>query len=295
MRRIRFVGLVATLAFVSLGGSLMAIDYYVAPNGSDTNSGAPQAPFATIQHARDAVRAQITGGMSENITVNLGAGSYFIDSQPVVFDDRDGGNNGYTITYKGATNLGTRIYGGRRITNWTKLNATQYAATVADLQQHCTLYENEQAANGGFYHTFADVTAGNWSANGTQLIYQPRNLPITNQVIVLGTTPDVFYIKGRSTTQIVSHLVFDGLYMIGSDFTNSRPNVDFHFAGWTGTYDGRAYNNQILGGIWPELRHGQFYLRNAQNIVVRNSKLYGSGFGTMFFDRWAQSNVVANC
>ena len=40
----------------------------------------------------------------------------------MVFDDRDGGSNGYTITYQGAPNLGTRIYGGRRITNWTQVN-----------------------------------------------------------------------------------------------------------------------------------------------------------------------------
>jgi hypothetical protein len=276
--------------------SMPGMNFYVAPNGNDGNAGTtPAAAFATIQHAHDVVRAQIAGGLTENITVHLGAGNYFVDGAPVVFDDRDGGNNGYTVTYLGATNLGTRIYGGRQITNWTQVATGEYTATVTDLVSHCTLYENDEAANGGFYHTFAGVTAGNWSRSGTTLTYYPRNLPITNQVVVLGTTPDVFYIKGRSTQQIVSNLVFDGLYMIGSDFTNSWPNVDFHFAAWTGVWDGRKYNNQILGVIWPELRHGQFYLRNAQNVVVRNSKLYGSGFGTVFFDRWAQSNVVANC
>lgn len=282
------------LAVLALCQPLLAADLYVSPDGNDSNPGTRLAPFATIPHARDVVRAQIAGGMTSDITVHLGAGNYFIE-QPVVFDDRDSGNNGHTITYLGAANLETRIYGGRRITGWTQVTASQYTATVSDLQQHCTLYENDEAANGGFYHTFADVTAGNWSRSGTTLTYYPRNLPITNQVVVLGTTPDVFYIKGRSTTQLVCNLVFDGLHMIGSGFTNSYPNVDFHFAAWTGVYDGRPYRNQILGGIWPELRHGQFYLRNARNIVVRNSKLYGAGFGTLFLDRWAQSNVVANC
>ena len=40
---------------------------------------------------------------------------------------------------------------------------------------------------------------------------------------MLGTTKDVFVVMGRSTQQIVSNLVFDGLYMIGSDYTNSWP------------------------------------------------------------------------
>ena len=161
--------------------------------------------------------------------------------------------------------------------------------------QHFTLYENDEAANGGYYHEFADVTEGNWSKNGTTLTYYPRNLPITNQVVVLGTTKDVFVVMGRSAQQIVSNLVFDGLHMIGSDYTSSWPGGDSDFPGYTGLYDGVQLTNIPIGVIFPEARHGQFYLRNAQNIVVRNSKLYGAGFMAAFFDRWAQSNVVENC
>ena len=291
---IRSRGIIPWLMVLAFCQPLLAADLYIAPAGNDGNSGTQQSPFATIQHARDVVRAQIADGMTSDITVHIGAGNFFIE-QPVVFDDRDGGINGHTITYQGAPNLGTRIYGGRRITNWTQLNATEYAATVADLQQHYTLYENDEAANGGYYHEFADVTEGNWSKNGTQLIYQPRNLPITNQVVVLGTTKDVFIVMGRSAQQIVSNLVFDGLHMIGSDYTSSWPGGESDFPGYTGLYDGVQLTNIPIGVIFPEARHGQFYLRNAKNIVVRNSKLYGAGFMAAFFDRWAQNNVVENC
>lgn len=291
---IRSRGLVIWLAVLAFCQPLPAADLFVAPDGNDGNSGTQQSPFATIQHARDVVRAQIAGGMSSDITVHIGAGNYFIE-QAVVFDDRDGGSDGHTITYQGAPNLGTRIYGGRRITNWTQLNDKEYAATVADLQQHYTLYENEQAANGGSFHVFADATAGNWSRNGTQLVYQARNLPITSQVVVLGTTKDVFVVMGRSTQQIVSSLVFDGLHMIGSDYTGSWPGGESDFPGYTGLYDGVQLTNIPIGVIFPEARHGQFYLRNAKNVVIRNSKLYGAGFMAAFFDRWAQSNVVENC
>ena len=291
---IRSGGLIPLLSVLALCQSLLATDLYVAPDGNDSNSGTLQSPMVTIQHARDVVRAQITGSMTSDIVVHIGAGNYFIE-QAVVFDDRDSGNNGHTITYQGAPALGSRIYGGRRITGWTALNATEYAATVTDLQSHYTLYENDQAANGGNFHVFADATSGDWSRNGSQLVYQPRNLPITNQVVVLGTTKDVFIVMGRSAQQIVSNLVFDGLHMIGSDYTGSWPGGDSDFPGYTGLYDGVQLTNVPIGVIFPEARHGQFYLRNAQNVVVRNSKLYGAGFMAAFIDRWAQSNRIENC
>ena len=130
---IRSRGLVPLLTVLVLCQPLLAADLYVSPDGNDGNSGTQQSPFATIQHARDVVRAQIAGGMTGDITVHIGAGNYFIE-QAVVFDDRDGGRNGHTITYQGAPNLGSRIYGGRRITDWTQVTASQYTATVADLQ-----------------------------------------------------------------------------------------------------------------------------------------------------------------
>lgn len=286
---------VRILAFLTLlHHSLPAADLYVSPGGNDSNGGGAGSPFATIERARDAVRAQIAGGMTENITVHLGAGNYFIE-QPVVLDDRDGGRDGFTITYQGSPNLATRIYGGRRITNWTKVSETQYTATVADLQQHYTLYENDQAANGGLFHVFNGRTAGNWSKSGTTLTYYPRNLPIADQVVVLGTVKDVFIVKGRSNTQIVSGIVFDGLHMIGSDFTTSWPGGVTGFDAWSGTYDGVTMTNKPLGVIFPEARHGQFFVENARGITIRNSKLYGAGFMAAFFHRWAQENVVENC
>lgn len=295
---IRLHGLMAVITvlmvFFTFCQPLFAADYYVSPGGDDGNAGTLQSPFATIQHARDVVRTRIAGGMTEDITVHLGAGNYFIDT-PVVFDDQDAGRNGHTIIYQGAPNLGARIYGGRRITGWTPVNDTEYAVTVPDLQQHYTLYENDEAANGGIFHIFADAPAGNWRKNGTQLIYHPRTLPIADQVVVLGTTKDVFVVKGRSNQQIVSNLVFDGLHMIGSDFAGSEPGGVTGFDGWTGTYDGASYNGHPMGVIFPEARHGQFFIENAQNITIRNSKLYGAGFMAVFVHRWAQHNRVENC
>ncbi|MBN2309246.1 MAG: right-handed parallel beta-helix repeat-containing protein [Candidatus Hydrogenedentes bacterium] len=45
----------AAAAAVLCSGAAMAAEYYVATDGDDTNSGSEEAPFATIQHAADAM------------------------------------------------------------------------------------------------------------------------------------------------------------------------------------------------------------------------------------------------
>ncbi|MCE5277593.1 MAG: right-handed parallel beta-helix repeat-containing protein [Planctomycetaceae bacterium] len=266
----------------------------MSPGGDDANGGTADKPVATIAAARDLVRAKIAGGMKEDIVVHVGAGNYFIEA-PVVFDDRDGGRDGHTITYRGAPNLGSRLYGGRRIVNWKKHSETEVAADVPDLQEHFTLYENDRAANGGMFHQFEGTAEGNWRREGTRLIYIPRRTPIEEQVVVLGTAKDVLVIKGRSMEQIAGNLVFDGLYMIGSDFASQWTRGVTDFIGWDGQYDGRLWNGRPLGVMAPDMRHAQVFVENARNIVIRNCKLYGAGFMAGMFHRWAQDNRVENC
>lgn len=275
-----------------------AADFYVAPapDGDDANPGTKRRPFATIEAARDAVRKTIAGGMRADLTVHVAAGTYFVE-KPVVFDDRDAGRDGHTITYLGAPRLATRIYGGRRITGWKPLGEKEFVAEVPDLQQHFMLYENEESANGGLFHTFAGAPEGDWRREGTRLIYRPRNLPIEEQLIVLGTAQDLFRIEGRSMEQIAGNLVFDGLYVIGSDFAPEWKKGDSYATEWHGEYDGRPWGGKTLcdSVIAPDMRHGQFYVENARNVVIRNCKLYGSGFMGAMFNRWAQDNRVENC
>jgi hypothetical protein len=278
-----------------LAQPLLAREFYVSPEGRDDHPGTRRRPFASLTAARDAVRAEIAGRQRRDITVHIGAGAWFIE-EPIVLDDRDAGRDGRTITYKGAPNLATRIYGGRRITNWTRLNEREYVAEVPGLQAHYTLYENERAANGGIFHTFQDAPEGNWRKEGDRLIYHPRALPIEDQVIVLGTPKDIFRIEGRSMTQIAGNLVFDGLHVIGSNFAPEWKKGDSYSTNWDGEYDGRPWGGQKLcdSVIAPDMRHGQFYIENARNVTIRNSRLYGAGFMAAMFNRWAQDCRVEN-
>ena len=291
----RLGGFFASLALMALAQPLMAAELYVAPVGKDTNPGTRSAPLATIEAARDKVRAMIAKGMKENIDVYLGRGDYFIENT-LVFDDRDSGRDGFVVTYRGAPKLGSRIYGGKRITGWKAGADGFYEAEVPGLQQHYMLYENEQAANGGIFHTFKGAPAGDWKKEGDTLIYHPRKLPIADQLIVLGTAKSVFAIHGRSMEQIAGNIVFDGLYMIGSDFAPEWKKGDSYTTNWDGEYDGRPWNGQSLGDgvIAPDMRHGQFYVENARKVTIRNSKLYGSGFMGVMGNRWAQEVLFEN-
>ncbi|MCL5098062.1 MAG: hypothetical protein M1608_11160 [Candidatus Omnitrophica bacterium] len=49
-------------------------DFYVAPDGKDSNPGNAAAPFATIAKARDAVREKVAAGLTNNVLVLIRGG-----------------------------------------------------------------------------------------------------------------------------------------------------------------------------------------------------------------------------
>ncbi len=71
--------------------------YYVSTQGSDSNPGTYDLPFATIGHAQAVVRKRISAGLCEPITVVVMAGSYHIQS--LTFNESDSGTPEYPITY----------------------------------------------------------------------------------------------------------------------------------------------------------------------------------------------------
>ena len=50
---------------------LQAGVFYVSPDGDAGNPGTRELPFATVFHARDAVRAHVARGLSEDVEVVL--------------------------------------------------------------------------------------------------------------------------------------------------------------------------------------------------------------------------------
>jgi len=74
------------------------IRIFVDKNGCDSANGSASAPFATIERARDEVRALIAQGLTAPVTVTINAGEYITDG--ICFGAEDSGTEEYPIVYE---------------------------------------------------------------------------------------------------------------------------------------------------------------------------------------------------
>ncbi|MBI2302097.1 MAG: hypothetical protein HYU66_24605 [Armatimonadetes bacterium] len=101
------------------------LDLHVAPSGRDTWSGrlaAPNAagtdgPFATLEHARDAVRASRAGGLALPVTVTIHGGTWRL-AESLRFTPADSGNETCPITWRAAAGEKAVITGSRPVNGW---------------------------------------------------------------------------------------------------------------------------------------------------------------------------------
>ena len=110
--------------------TVQAVEFHVAPSGSDANAGNATRPFATLQRARDAVRTwKQAGKRAEAITVTVHKGTYHLTA-PVVFEPQDSGSAQFPVTYRALPGEKVVISGGVPITNWRKQDAHIWVAVV---------------------------------------------------------------------------------------------------------------------------------------------------------------------
>jgi hypothetical protein len=130
---------------------------FVDASGSDDNPGTQDAPFATLQKARDAVRA-INSSMTSDINVYIRGGRYPL-WQTLTFDQGDSGTNGYRVIYQAYPGEIPHISGGQKISGWTSAGNGLYKTNVGGLRFR-QLYVNDARAtrartpsSGTFYNT----------------------------------------------------------------------------------------------------------------------------------------------
>lgn len=118
-----------------------SIDFYVAPGGNDAWSGSlsePNAansdgPKATLQGARDAVRAlKGEGTLTGPVRVIVRGGTYYL-TEPIVFTPEDSGSFAASITYEAYPGEQPVFSGGRPITGW-KQEEKWWTADVPDVR-----------------------------------------------------------------------------------------------------------------------------------------------------------------
>ena len=101
--------------------------YHVAPKGNDANPGTAAKPFATLEAARDAIRAK---GAGKGATVVLHGGRYFRE-QPFVLEPQDSGTQDHPVVYKAAEGETPILDGSRQITGWKPMAAGRPDITPA--------------------------------------------------------------------------------------------------------------------------------------------------------------------
>ncbi len=162
--------------------------FYVSPDGSDTNDGSKSSPFKTLERARDAVR-NINKDMSGDIVVYLRGGTYRI-TEPVVFDTRDSGTNGYDVRYTAYESETPEINGATQVTGWTAYNDHIYQAKLDRDYKLRNLYVNDARAHMGSKTVNAKGGFGEYSINAGQadwawdsgkksdgIAYNPSDIP----------------------------------------------------------------------------------------------------------------------
>ena len=92
-------------------------DFYVAPGGSDANPGTLKSPFATLEKARDAVRAKIEQGLDRDVLVLVRGGRYELAST-ITLGPQDSGTAEHGVTYASFPGERPILSGGRVITGW---------------------------------------------------------------------------------------------------------------------------------------------------------------------------------
>ena len=132
--KIAFLSVWLLMVSFALADTTATADFYVSVAGSDDWSGTlaqpnvqrSDGPFATLRHARDAVR-ELKKGKATDILVLIREGTYLF-TETVVFRLEDSGAGDATITYAAYPGEQPVFSSGREITGWQKAGKASSAA-----------------------------------------------------------------------------------------------------------------------------------------------------------------------
>jgi hypothetical protein len=90
---------------------------YISTSGNDNNSGTKEAPFYSLEKARDMVRLIRKENPGETVTVYIKGGTYSIEN-PLIFTSEDSGTEDAPVVYKAVDGEEPVFTGSRELKNW---------------------------------------------------------------------------------------------------------------------------------------------------------------------------------
>ncbi|MCX7012796.1 MAG: hypothetical protein NTW86_09610, partial [Candidatus Sumerlaeota bacterium] len=94
-----------------------AAEFFVAPEGNDANPGTAGKPFASLEKARDAIRALKAKGLPGPVSVRLMPGEYPM-TKTFELGEADSGTAKWPIVYRADQKGSAVLYGGTRLSGF---------------------------------------------------------------------------------------------------------------------------------------------------------------------------------
>ncbi len=259
---------------------------YVSPNGNDsTGDGSQQAPFATVQKAKEFVKT--LDKKSGDIVIEIADGFYELN-ETVKFDETDSGNDECTIIYRAAEGAHPILSGGKLLdsewvvadeVDWLKNGLVAYKTTLERDAKLRAIYVNgERAAMtrrtatpiraSGFYSVFAGTSDWAWVSSTTDL--KTYNV-FDGSFGLPGDTPNPQNIELESGSTWVKATICAESVEINKD-GDTRVNFQMPYAaiaqnlGWNCNYNPSGKNDVINVFEWLE-NEGEFYFDQAASTL----------------------------
>jgi hypothetical protein len=205
-----------------------SVEFFVSPDGNDTNPGTEVAPFKTLEKAKESVRVQLGKTSRMPVLVNIKGEKYFPDN-PVVFSSEDSGTENAPVVYKAADGEEPVFSGSRELKNWQLLGNSEKLKILSP------------AVRGKIYVTDVKVSGVNNFGDPTEIGKRPE-LFCNGQMQTLARWPDKGFVhaglaKGKTEhapTYIEKHGTVEGVF----EYLGNRQDR------WAEENDAR------LGGYW---------------------------------------------
>lgn len=126
------VGLCMCLC-VACSAAADPVRLFVAPDASDADPGTKARPFATLQRARDELRAlKSRTGLRDGATVIVGGGTYYLD-EPLALTTEDSGTQAGPVTYMADRGETVSLLGSRLVTGWKPGKGATWEADLSGM------------------------------------------------------------------------------------------------------------------------------------------------------------------